>query len=98
MKPPHVHMVEVVTREHAATFAEVWRERVEANEMSDAMNEAFSAVALMTWPGDDDRAAQERHDAIEREIVETTCTLAKSAIAEAFYMAATVILARERSR
>lgn len=99
MKPPHVEMVEVVTREHARAFAEGWfNETCGGTSIIDVFND----LGIMTWPDAPESelidAQQERHQAIEREILQATFAIAKGAIADAFYMAATVILAKERSR
>lgn len=95
---PHVQMVDAVTREHAAKFAEEWYVRTVKDLFSEGTNEAFSRARLMTWPSDDDSDAQTRYDAIEREIIEATYAIAKPTIEAAFFMSATIILTRERGR
>lgn len=81
-----------VTREHGETFAEAFLDRAFGSE---AMLEAFSDVRLLTWPSGD-ATAQEVYHNLADAILESTFAMVKPAIIEAFVMAATVILARER--
>jgi hypothetical protein len=79
-KPSHVEMVAGVTREHAAKFAEDWYTHTINRSMTDPFDEAFGATGILKWPeGDDDEItpAQRRFDAMQREIVETTCAVLK---------------------
>ena len=93
MKPPHVEMVEVVTRQHAEAFAERWSEGM----LSDLeLVVQIGETGIMSWPPDDDPAAQNRYKDIEDEILETVVTMTKDAIRTAFFVAATALLARER--
>jgi hypothetical protein len=64
---------------------------------SEAVTDAFSATALIGWPGDVEDA-QERYHAIADEIREITFAFARHAIAEAFVTVATVVLDRELRR
>jgi hypothetical protein len=61
----------------------------------------FNDIGIMTWPetpeGDLHDPRHERYQEIEREILQATFAIARDAIAEAFFMTATVILARERT-
>jgi hypothetical protein len=95
MKAPHVEIVPVVRREHAEAFANRWREIMLADlELVIQVGE----TGIMTWPSDDDPAGQDRYKDIEDEILESVVTTTKGAITDAFFMAATVVLDRERGR
>ena len=94
MKPPDVEIVEVVTREHAEKFADRWSEEITGDLEVLA---AIGQCGIITWP-EDDEAAQGRYQDIEDEILDTVLAMTKGAVTEAFFMAATVILARERAR
>ena len=87
-----LEIVETVTRQHAEAFAEDFLDRVFGTE---AITEAFAELNIVTWPltGAD---AQALYNRIADNIVEATFALSKRAIADAFFMAATVILATER--
>jgi hypothetical protein len=90
-----IRIADAVTRQHAETFAEVF---LDSALSSEAPSEAFGRTALMVWPGEDDEAALDRYDAIADEIRERTFAVAKRAISEAFFVAASEVLARERNR
>jgi hypothetical protein len=93
MKPPHVEMVEVVTREHAEAFV---ADVIEGVIVSNWTIEAFEQVELVTWP-EDDADAQERYSRIEDEIVARMFAAVKDAMVEAFFVAATEVIERERA-
>lgn len=99
MKPPHVEVVDVVTREHARAFAEGWLRETRGGV---SIIDVFNETGIMTWPdapeGDLHDPREERYQEIEREILHATFAIAKDAIADAFFMAATVVLTRERGR
>jgi hypothetical protein len=92
MNSATLEIVETVTREHAEAFAEVFLDRAFGTE---AIMDAFAEVRLVTWPLTDAHA-QALYNLVADAVVEATFAMAKPAIADAFLMAATVILARER--
>jgi hypothetical protein len=95
MKAPRITMVDIVTREHGDVFAE---EFLATALKVGANTDAFAAAGVMTFPGDNRPEAQARHHEIADEIAEVACALTKRALAEAFVIAANVVLDRERKR
>jgi len=100
---PHVEIVPTVTREQAERFAQAWfRWTIHALAMCDV----FGAAEVMEYPDDREDSGEEytftpeqdRYQRIKEQIVAATLGMAKGAMAEAFFSAATVILARERER
>lgn len=88
-----LRIVDTITRAHAATFA---NDVVRRLSRDTELHEALDLTGIMPWPEEEDPAAVERFKAIQDEIVEAILILSKRAIADAFFMAASVILARER--
>lgn len=91
MNPPHVEMVEIVTREHAETFVSDFI----ATVISDWAIQSFGLAELMIWP-EDDRDAQGRYMGIEDAIVTRTFAAVRAAMVEAFFAAATDAHERDR--
>lgn len=95
MKRARLTIVETVTREHAEIFANDVVRRLSGDT---ELHESLDLTEIMAWPEEEDVEALDRFKTIQDEIVEAILLLSKRSIADAFYMAASVILARERER